>query len=230
MKRIMMAVVLAVVGIAAADSDEDALKAVLEKVTDAETQCRIGNCYAEGKGVAKDKAEALRWYHKAADQGCAEAQCWLGKRFTNYYVIGEKQQAAMWYRKAAEQGHVVAQHELGILYMRGAGGVTNNYAEAVRLFRKGAERGYARSIHNLGTCYAEGLGVPQDKAEAYRLYRKAAEMGFAASQYNVGLYYDKGWGVEKNKEEALKWYRKAADQGLLEANDMLKLLGAQQKK
>ena len=230
MKRMMMVVVLAVVGIAAADSDVDALKTVLEKVTDAETQCRIGNCYFEGKGVAKDKAEAVRWYRKAADQGYADAQCWLGKRFTNYYVIGEKQQAAMWYRKAAEQGHVVARHELGILYMRGAGGVTNNYAEAVRLFRKGAESGYARSIHNLGTCYLEGKGVPQDRAEAFRLYRKAADMGDAWSSFNVGTCYDMGWGVEKNREEALKWYRKAADQGLPEGNDMLKLLESQQKK
>ena len=36
--------------------------------------------------------------------------------------------------KAAEQGHVVAQHELGLLCMRGAGGVTNNFAESVREF------------------------------------------------------------------------------------------------
>ena len=224
MKKTMMLMMAAVAGIVMADADVDALKAVLDKVTDPETQYRIGNCYAEDKGVAKDKAEALRWYHKAADQGCAEAQCWLGKRFTNYYVIGEKQQAAMWYRKAAEQGHVVAQHELGILYMRGAGGVTNNYAEAVRLFRKGAESGYARSIHNLGTCYMEGLGVPQDRAEAFRLYRKAADMGDARSSFNVGTCYDMGWGVEKNREEALKWYRKASAQGLKEADDMIDLL------
>ena len=220
----VMLMMAAVAGIVMADADVDALKAVLEKVTDPETQCRIGNCYAEGKVVAKDKAEAVRWYRKAADQGYADAQCWLGKWYTHYYVIGKKPEAAIWYRKAAEQGHVVAQHELGILYMRGAGGVTNNHAEAVRLFRKGAESGYARSIHNLGTCYAEGLDVPQDKAEAFRLYRQAAEMGFAASQYNVGLYYDKGWGVEKNKEEALKWYRKASAQGLKEADDMIDLL------
>ena len=59
MKRMIMVVVLAVAGIAAADSDVNALKAVLEKVTDAETQCHIGNCYAEGKVVAKDEAEAI---------------------------------------------------------------------------------------------------------------------------------------------------------------------------
>ena len=57
----------------------DALKAVLEKATDAETQYRIGNCYAEGKGVAKDKAEAVRWYRKAAAQGCPEANDMIRK-------------------------------------------------------------------------------------------------------------------------------------------------------
>ena len=224
MKKLMMTVVLAVAGIAAADCDVDALKAVLEKVTDPETQCRIGNCYAEGKVVAKDEAEAVRWYRKAADQGYADAQCWLGKWYTYHLTIGEKPQAAKWYRKAAEQGHVVAQHELGVLYFRGAGGVTNNYAEAVRLFRKGAESGYARSIHNLGTCYAEGKGVPQDKSEAYRLYRKAAEMGLKESQFNVGTYYDMGWVVDKNQEEALKWYRKAAAQGSKLAEGMIREL------
>ncbi len=82
MKKLMMTVVLSVAGIAIADSDVDALKAVLEKVADAETQCRIGNCYAAGKVVAKDEAEAVRWYRKAADQGYADAQCWLGKWYT----------------------------------------------------------------------------------------------------------------------------------------------------
>ena len=71
MKKTMMLMMVAVVGIAAADVDVDALKAALEKVADPETQCRIGNCYFEGKVVAKDKAEAVRWYRKAADNGIA---------------------------------------------------------------------------------------------------------------------------------------------------------------
>ena len=72
MKKTMMLMMVAVAGIVMADADVDALKAVLEKVTDAETQCRIGNCYFEGKVVTKDKAEAVRWYRKAADQGLPE--------------------------------------------------------------------------------------------------------------------------------------------------------------
>jgi uncharacterized protein len=32
----------------------------------------------EGRGVARDYAEAVRWYRKAAEQGDADAQCDLG--------------------------------------------------------------------------------------------------------------------------------------------------------
>ena len=32
-------------------------------------QYRLGLCYANGKGVSKDVAEAKRWYQKAADRG-----------------------------------------------------------------------------------------------------------------------------------------------------------------
>ena len=73
-KKTLMLMMAAVAGIAMADGDVDALKAALEKVADPETQCRIGNCYFEGKVVAKDKAEAVRWYRKAAEQGDAQAQ------------------------------------------------------------------------------------------------------------------------------------------------------------
>ena len=72
MKKTLMLMMAAVAGIAMADADVDALKAALEKVADPETQCRIGNCYFEGKVVAKDKAEAVRWYRKAAEQGLPE--------------------------------------------------------------------------------------------------------------------------------------------------------------
>ena len=71
-KKTMMLMTVAVAGIVMTDADVDALKAALEKVVDPETQCRIGNCYAEGKVVAKDKAEAVRWYRKAAEQGLPE--------------------------------------------------------------------------------------------------------------------------------------------------------------
>ncbi|MEI6071793.1 MAG: tetratricopeptide repeat protein [Verrucomicrobiae bacterium] len=41
---------------------------------DAVAQLLLGVCYGEGKGVAKDAAEAVKWVRKAAEQGLAIAQ------------------------------------------------------------------------------------------------------------------------------------------------------------
>lgn len=36
---------------------------------EADAQYRLGTCYANGDGVETNEAEALKWYHKAAEQG-----------------------------------------------------------------------------------------------------------------------------------------------------------------
>ena len=36
---------------------------------DADAQFELGFCYANGKGVEQDQAEAVSWYRKAAEQG-----------------------------------------------------------------------------------------------------------------------------------------------------------------
>ena len=41
-------------------------------------QFNLGNCYADGEGVAKDQVQAVSWYRKAAKQGNANAQFNLG--------------------------------------------------------------------------------------------------------------------------------------------------------
>ena len=44
---------------------------------DAQAQYNLADCYASGRGVAKDNVEALKWYRKAADGNNAEAQLTL---------------------------------------------------------------------------------------------------------------------------------------------------------
>ena len=58
------------------------LKILAEK-GDAEAQLNLGYCYDMGKGVAEDKAEAVKWYRKAADQGDTQAQYNLGVCYCN---------------------------------------------------------------------------------------------------------------------------------------------------
>ena len=43
-----------------------------------EAQFNLGVCYASGRGVTKNEAEAVKWYRKSADQGFANAQYNLG--------------------------------------------------------------------------------------------------------------------------------------------------------
>ena len=45
---------------------------------DADAQTLIGMMYNEGLGVPKNDAEAVKWFHKAAEQGIAQAQFNLG--------------------------------------------------------------------------------------------------------------------------------------------------------
>ena len=66
--------------------------------------------YADGRGVPRDDAQAVRWYRKAADQDYPPAQYSLGVMYANGRGVPRDDSHAMtWYRKAAEQGYVPAQ-------------------------------------------------------------------------------------------------------------------------
>ena len=70
--------------------------------------------YAEGSGVAKDEAEAVKWYRLAADQGNASAQRNLGVMYAQGRGVAKGYaEAVMWLQKAANQGNTDAQRILG---------------------------------------------------------------------------------------------------------------------
>jgi hypothetical protein len=105
-------------------------------------QCCLASCYRNGLGVSKDAVKAVEWYRKAAEQGIAEAQFWLGVHYSQGLDAAE---GARWY---PNQG-------LGA-------------AEGARWYRKAAEQGHAGAQNNLGNCYAYGSGVPKDCVEALK--------------------------------------------------------------
>jgi TPR repeat protein len=72
--------------------------------------------FENGRGVAKDTAEGIRWYRLAAEQGHLYAQYNLGYMFEHGKgVAKDTAEAIRWYRLAAEQGHVDAQERLNAL-------------------------------------------------------------------------------------------------------------------
>jgi TPR repeat protein len=180
---------------------------------DAQSQYELGTAFSNGSlGAAKDDAEAVKWYRKAAEQNDGMAQNNLGACYASGEGVAKDYvEAVKWYRKAAEQNLALAQNNLGTCYAEGWG-VAKDYVEAVKWWRKAAEQNHGPAQNNLGVCYGKGNGVANDEAEGVKWYRKAAEQNLAPAQHNLGFCYANGQGVVKDEVEAVKWYRKAAAQ------------------
>jgi len=95
-------------------------------------------CYY-GRGVDRNSSTAVEWYRKAAEQGHADAQFYLGLMYRyGFDGVDENEAiAAEWYRKAAEQGHANAQYNLGFMYRYGRG-VHKSESTAAEWYRKAA--------------------------------------------------------------------------------------------
>ena len=178
---------------------EHELREETERITEAayqgyaSAQNNLGWMYAEGKGIAQDDAEAVKWYCKSAEQGDADAQYNLG--YVYQYgkgVVLDYAVAVNWYRKAAEQGDADAQNNLGWMYEEGKG-IAQDDAEAVKWYRKSAEQGDADAQHYLGYMYLTGKGVTQNYTEAVKWSRKGAiKVGLKhptkSEQFNVWFW------------------------------------------
>ena len=226
MKRMMMAVVLAVAGIAVADSQIDVAKCrEWAEKGNQKAQYNLGMFYARGMGVRQDLAEAAKWYRKAAEQGEAGAQFHLGMCYSNGEgVEKDGAEAVKWYRKAAEQGVAQAVYSLGVCYATGCG-VAKDSAEAVKWYRKAAEMGDRTAQNNLASCLMSGEGGTKDPVEAGKWFRKSAEQGYVEAQINLAAYCDRGDGGVKDHAEAVKWFRRAGAQGHPAVRKLLTELG-----
>ena len=123
----------------------------------AAAQLRFGRMYANGEGVPKDDAEAVRWYRLAAEQGTATAQFYLGVMYDNGKGVPEDDaEAVRWYRLAAEQGTAAAQFNLGLMYDNGEGVPEDDVTEAYAWFNIAAEQGSAAAQFDLALMYANG--------------------------------------------------------------------------
>ena len=128
----------------------------------AEAQHGLGVMYAEGRGVAQDEAEAVRWYRQAAEQGHADAQFTLGSMYLDGRGVAQDEaEAVRWYLLAAKQEHLAAQVALGSMYAEGRG-MAADASEAERLYLLAAKQGSPEAQRALMGIYANGCGVADD--------------------------------------------------------------------
>jgi hypothetical protein len=141
-------------------------------------QIALAQLYLRGDGVAKDPAEAARWYREAASKhNDANAQYALGVLLDRGIGVDKDPiEALLWFQRAAQQGHPAALTNTGVAYSRGEV-VPRDYAKAATYFRRAAEAGVAQAQFNLGLLCENGWGVEKDPVQAYRWYSAAAKGG-----------------------------------------------------
>lgn len=144
---------------------------------DHNAEYEIANRYAEGRGVARNMEEAVRWLERAANAGFVPAQFRLAGIYEKGTGVKKDLNAARkLYLAAAEKGHAKAMHNLAVLYAEGVDGKPD-YRVAAQWFRKAAAHGVADSQFNLAVLYARGIGIEQNLAESYKWFALAAASG-----------------------------------------------------
>jgi hypothetical protein len=125
--------------------------------------------------VKKDYAEALRWGHRAADQGDAEAMDFVGWMFYAGLGVPKNPAIAAGYFKAAAGKSPQAAWNLGQCYFGGQG-LDQDIPKALEIWKKAAAMGSGRAASTAAMVYLAGDGVAPDPAEARTLAMRAAEL------------------------------------------------------
>jgi len=124
-------------------------------------------------GVAKNEAEAVRWYQLAADRGDPDAQYYLGLCYEEGRGIpANKQKAFELFYKSAARGRARAQYRVGWAYAE-----SKNWGEASKWIQKAVDQGYSSAQYTMGISYLKGRGVPKNERKGIELLTAAAKQG-----------------------------------------------------
>ncbi len=150
------------------------------------------------------------WFERAANQGLASSQCYIGYCY-EYGQGREKNEsvAADWYEKAALQNDPSGLYYLGSCFYKGIGR-RQDFAKGADLYEKAALLGDKSAQCELGRCYANGIGREQDDKKAADWFEKAALQDDEDAQVELGMCYAKGKGREIDYKRAADWYELAA--------------------
>lgn len=187
--------------------------ALLERAQhgDGYSMYRYAVALENGADIEKDESEALFWYRKSSNAGCADGQNELGSIY-QWGALGvdpNMEEAKRLYKEAAQQGHAGAQNNLGCVCE------PEQPQEAFRWYKMSAQNGLALGMSNYGRCLLYGIGCEKRYEEAYKWLMKAAEAdeNCDSAQYMLGVMCFNGDGVEKDLALSAQWYKKAAERG-----------------
>ncbi len=107
-----------------------ALMTIAAKAEIGDAQHALGVMYASGRGVARDREEAARWFLRALRNGSLAAEVEYAIALANGDGVPKDEAfAAIVFRRAALRGNAIAQNRLARMYATGRG-VAKNLVEA----------------------------------------------------------------------------------------------------
>ncbi|MCB1090220.1 MAG: SEL1-like repeat protein [Verrucomicrobiae bacterium] len=142
---------------------------------DARAQLGLAFRYRDGKGVAKDDAEAMKWAHQDADQGDFDAMDFVGFAYLRGSVVQRNPGIAFGYFRAAAEHSAQAAFNLGQCYY-GAQGTEQDVPKALHWWTLAAERGHGRAAATAAMAYLSGEGIESDPVEGRRLAERSAAL------------------------------------------------------
>ncbi|CAG8810187.1 12506_t:CDS:1, partial [Dentiscutata erythropus] len=131
----------------------------------------VGRCYETGWNIRKNTKQAMKWYNKASEAGCANAKRRLGEY---YYKLNKYKKAFNYLKSAADKGNALAMNTLGICYQKGYGTKVDK-VKGFKSFEKAAEKGLPDSQFELGDCYEHGIGTKENLEMSLYWYKKASQ-------------------------------------------------------
>lgn len=216
---------------------------------DVDAQYNLGCLYVRGEGVPQNRAWAVDWLQRAADQGDIDAATWLlfsnavtedlRKEFFSRRLkptdrfrltfVAQLSDGKIHRRPCSTDAKEGAQIEfdLGLKYETGSAGFPQDDGQAAQWYRRASERNFADAQTKLAYLYAAGRGVAKDHIEATRLFRRAAEQGNVVAQDNLGaIYANRSFGQAKDLILAYALISHAAELGNKRSLDDLPKLRA----
>lgn len=174
----------------------------------------VGWMHEQGHGVARDKAEAARWYARAAEAGAHDFAIKLGwMHLAGDGVEASRARSEQWFQRAIDAGHDPARIALASVIIADAlgGESTERVGEARALLERALAGGQRLAAFFLARLYVEGIGGhATDDALGAHYARISAEDGQPQMQGWLAMMHLEGAGVPQDRDEAAFWAALAA--------------------
>ena len=180
----------------------------------------------DGEQKQINYVQAVEWFKKAANRGCARAMNNLAICYEQGHGVESPDMdlAFQLYSEAAAKEYLPAIYNLAFAYLiKGRQTkLPDHYKEAAKLFHKILSKDPTRvkAYTKCGDLLYSGKGCgKKDKGEAFKCYQRAASMNDSEALNNLGLMIEVGFEDRPgDPDQALEYYRKANKLGNTDAS------------